>query len=125
MRVIIAGSRDLQDPHLIVQAILAAQFPISTILHGACRGIDQMAGKLAGAAGLPVEEYPADWATHGKAAGPIRNRQMVERADALIAILDKSVCSHGTRDIIQQATRAGLKVHVHEVETPDPNAPPF
>lgn len=34
------------------------------------------------------KEFPADWKAHGKAAGPIRNKQMAEYADALLLIWD-------------------------------------
>jgi hypothetical protein len=54
--------------------------------------------------------FPADWKTHGKAAGPIRNRQMAKNAEALIALWDGN--SRGTKNMIETATKLGLKVYV-------------
>lgn len=56
-------------------------------------------------------EFPADWNAHGKAAGPIRNQQMAQEADVLIAFWDGK--SRGTKDMIEKATRAGLDMHVY------------
>ena len=43
-----------------------------TLVHGGASGADIIAGEIALALGWQVEEYPADWETHGKAAGPER-----------------------------------------------------
>ncbi len=123
MRCIIAGSRSLNDPQLVIDAVKAAQFPITVILHGGCRGIDSAAGWLAEKSGVPVEVYPADWSKYGRAAGPIRNRLMASEADALIAIQDLGSCSHGTRDMIRQARKARLQVYVHKVPAREDSAP--
>ena len=61
---------------------------------------------------LPVERYPADWENNGRAAGPIRNRQMAEIANALIAFpLGES---RGTRNMIKLAQEKGLLVRIVE-----------
>lgn len=62
-------------------------------------------------ASIPVDEYHADWNTHGKAAGPIRNQEMADNADALIAAWDG--LSRGTADMIRRARAKGLRVHVY------------
>lgn len=82
------------------------------LVHGAATGADTMAGKIAKELGWQVEEYPADWNKHGKAAGPIRNQQMVDLgADICLAFpLGES---RGTRHCMKAAERAGIKVVNH------------
>ena len=60
--------------------------------------------------GLSCEQYPANWKTHGKAAGPIRNEQMANVANALIAFWDGQ--SRGTANMISLAKSKGLKIAV-------------
>lgn len=56
------------------------------VIHGGAKGADWLAGKVAESLGLEVSVYPADWATHGKAAGPLRNEEMAKVADICIAL---------------------------------------
>jgi hypothetical protein len=61
-----------------------------TLIHGAqttrdehgnaIGGADYLAGKVARQLGWHVDEYPADWKRHKKAAGSIRNRDMAKRS---------------------------------------------
>ena len=60
--------------------------------------------------GIPVESYPADWNRHGRSAGYIRNHEMLENADALIAFWDGR--SKGTKNMIDIAMRAGKAVRI-------------
>lgn len=50
------------------------------MIHGGASGADRIAGVVGQELGWTVRVFPADWATHGKAAGPIRNRQMLDPA---------------------------------------------
>lgn len=118
MKTIIAGSRDLGSMDLIASAALAAMFRediyISEVVSGGCRGVDVAGEQWAASQGISINRFPADWKTHGRAAGPMRNRQMAEYADALIAIWDGK--SKGTKNMIEEAHKAGLVVYVHKVE---------
>ena len=112
MNVIIAGSRTLTDFMQVVKAINSAPFEVEKIITGGCpTGADRIAGLYAALYGIPVEVFPADWKAHGRAAGPIRNRQMAEVGDALIAVWNGK--SRGTANMIQEARSHGLLVHVH------------
>ena len=107
-RVIIAGGRDFND-----YALLKAK--CDTILaekaaSGAARGADSLGERYAREHGYALDSHPADWNTHGKAAGPIRNAQMANSADALIAFWDGK--SHGTKSMINIAKKKGLFVRV-------------
>ena len=53
---------------------------ISVLIHGDGKGADEIAAKWATSRQVKAEVYPADWLTHGKAAGPIRNSEMLRRS---------------------------------------------
>lgn len=113
MKTIIAGSRDfcgtIED---IQRAIANRGFQVTQVVSGGCRGVDERAEAWALSRGMSLKVFPADWIKHGKAAGPIRNRQMAEYAEALIAIKTKPV-SRGTDNMIDQAHRLGLHVVIY------------
>ena len=87
-----------------------------TIITGGASGADRLAVQLAKEENIRIEIIKADWRTHGKAAGPIRNRVMAEAAapdGRLLAYWDGK--SPGTADMIKQARRVGLKVQTIEL----------
>lgn len=111
MKVIIAGSRHMPYSAypLIAQAV--DKFESLTgnkITEGVCglaRGADIYGKKyLRLERGLPVKDFPADWNTHGKAAGPIRNAEMRDYADGLIAFIWDG--SRGTANMIEIMVKA-------------------
>lgn len=110
MKTIIAGGRDIHDYQLVLDAINECQFPISTVISGGAKGVDSLGEKYAFEMNLPLQLFYPDWDTHGRAAGPIRNRKMAENAEALIAIWDGK--SRGTRNMIETARKLGLLVYV-------------
>lgn len=82
------------------------------IISGMAKGADTMAVQFAKTHKLKVLEFPADWDTHGKAAGPIRNQEMLIRGvpDLVVAFPTKN--SRGTWDMVRRAEKAGVKVIV-------------
>jgi len=114
MKVIVAGGRDFTNYALVEEAIKISGFEISQIVSGKAKGVDTLGEVWALANNVPVEAFPADWSQHGRAAGPIRNRQMAEYADALIAIWDGE--SKGTANMIQQARNKQLNVFIYLVK---------
>jgi hypothetical protein len=118
MRVLVCGSRDYTDDWPL-RAVLEWVCKVSdlTVIHGAAPGADSQFGDLASLRGAEVIEYPADWDKHGKAAGPIRNQQMLDegKPEVVIAFVNKPLVeSRGTNDMVQRARRAGLPVYVFE-----------
>lgn len=109
MRTIIAGGRDITDCSLVEKAVADCGWRPSVVLCGMARGVDSLGLRWAKANGVPVEKYPALWHVHGNAAGPIRNREMAESAEALILIWDGE--SPGSRNMLQEATARGLQVY--------------
>ena len=114
-RVIIAGGRDFNDYPLLkakCDNILADKTATHRIIvvSGAAKGADSLGEQYAREKGYTVERYPADWNTHGRAAGPVRNAQMANSADALIPFWDGQ--SKGTKSMINIAKTKGLGVRV-------------
>lgn len=113
-RVIIAGCRDFAAYELLKERCdyyLQNQKPEDiVIVSGHASGADALGERYAQERGFQLETYPADWKAHGRAAGPIRNVQMAAVADALIAFWDGK--SRGTKNMIDTATKRGLKVAV-------------
>lgn len=120
MRIIIAGSRGFLNQatmNVVVRRCIDKRLRAGEqieIVSGTARGADQMGEAFAEAEGLTVRRFPADWDLHGRSAGYIRNEQMAEYADGLIAFWDGS--SRGTRHMINTAKKAGLHVRVFDFE---------
>lgn len=117
MRVIVAGSRFITDPAIVAAAIEASGFEITEVVSGCCRGVDRLGEQWAERNGLPVKRFPADWCRYGKRAGPIRNREMADYADALVAVWDGR--KGGTSDMIDAANERGLQVYVKRLDDDD------
>lgn len=111
-RVAIVGSREYPSLEFVRSFVrrLAARDPSAVVVSGNARGVDRAAEEEAKAAGLGVVSLPADWDTHGKAAGFIRNGQIVERCDVVAAFWDGR--SSGTLDTVRRAEVAGKRVSV-------------
>lgn len=107
MKLIIAGSRHLVD--VDINNIMYHYFMDNTsdfhpervveVISGGCNGIDKLGEQWAKEEywfdhghtykkSISIKYFIPDWKTHGKAAGPIRNRQMAEYGDALLLIWD-------------------------------------
>lgn len=88
MKVIIAGSRTITDLAIVKKAVKDSGFEITEVVCGQAKGVDTLGFQYAFDNNIPIKTFPADWETHGKAAGPIRNMQMAKYADALILVWD-------------------------------------
>lgn len=117
MRVIVTGSREWSNSGAVkfglIDAIAGAdpEEPF-VVVHGACpTGADAIADELAKRLGVAVETFPADWHTYGNAAGPIRNRQMIE-AGADLVLAFPLPGGRGTQHTIKLAREAGIPVQI-------------
>ena len=109
MKLAVVGSRSFTDYSLMVENL--SRFRPTVIVSGGCpSGADHLAERYANEYGIPLEIYPAEWNTHGKSAGMIRNALIVSAADWVIAFWDFS--SNGTRDTIKKAKAAGKPLTV-------------
>jgi hypothetical protein len=85
------------------------------MVHGAAKGADQFAGIAGRSLGWDVYEVPAQWDKHGKAAGPIRNAEMLRLFDPyVVCAFPKGplAASRGTLDMVSRAAAEGVMVIV-------------
>ena len=122
MKVIIAGPRGLYvENHHIWDAIKSSGFDVDEIVSGGATGIDSCAEVYATDFRIPCTTFAADWdeaerlTGNRKSADPIRNMRMAEYADALIVVKQPGPASSGTANMIRQAQKRGLPVHIEEV----------
>lgn len=112
--ILVCGSRDWNDVDRIQWELTKANmnFGQCRLIHGCARGADIIASSLARKRDWPVSDYRADWKKHGRAAGPIRNQEMLDigKPDEVIAFWDGK--STGTLDMIKRATQAGVPVRI-------------
>jgi YspA, cpYpsA-related SLOG family len=120
MRVLICGDRNWQDRDLIELKVIELENEPRhlrdglTLIHGAARGADSLAASVCDLRGWEVKGYPADWARLGRAAGIIRNQQMLDEGepDLVVAFHDDLEHSKGTGDMVRRARKAGIPVEV-------------
>jgi len=116
MRVIIAGSRHIEQPRLVIRAF--SEFlalnkldidDITEIVCGMARGVDLLGKQLAEAYSIECKRFPAEWEKYGKGAGPKRNVEMARNADALVLVWDGE--STGSKHMLDTALMYRLKVY--------------
>lgn len=85
-----------------------------TLVHGAARGVDTIAATIGEELGFKVVPYPADWVQYKKAAGPIRNAQMLRegKPDLVIAFHDDIAKSKGTKHMFGIADKAKVESYL-------------
>lgn len=119
MRVIIAGSRTIDDyPFVRDQIDVIAStnnVNITEVVSGHAKGVDRLGERWAIENNINLTIFPAEWNEYGWHAGLIRNLQMADYADALIAIMENE--SNGTAHMIKTAQERGLEVFVTEIKS--------
>jgi hypothetical protein len=128
--IVAGGGRDLTWPsELIATHLLSASRGrlVQSLFHGGARGADQAIASAADQLGWPQIACPAAWQQHGRAAGPIRNRQMLEGSLDLAASLPLGAGllviafpgSRGTASLVDQAKRlsrrSAISIEVIEI----------
>lgn len=112
MRVLVCGGRDFDDMGLLNKELFCLTMELSasevTIITGDAVGADWLARGWARWNDVNYKGYPADWKTHGKAAGMIRNKQMLEEGqpDFVVAFSGGA----GTANMVELARKASIKV---------------
>ena len=115
MRIIIAGGRSFDDRQLLYSVMDKVTKKLDkkklVILSGHAEGADKLGEEWAYSRMVgTVRVHHPDWNKHKKAAGVIRNGEMVAEADGLVAFWDGE--SKGTEDVIIRARKAKLKVKI-------------
>lgn len=114
-KVVIAGSRTFEDYEKLKNVcdyMLSEKTKTHNIVivSGCAKGADTLGEKYAAERGYEVLKFPADWNSYGKLAGFIRNTEMAKVGNACICFWNGK--SKGTENMIDNATRLGLKVKV-------------
>lgn len=117
--VLVCGGRDFNDKDMVwgILDSLHAMRPITRIVHGAAKGADSLAGDWARSRGVPQDRYPADWKQHGRAAGPLRNAEMLVKSKPSLCLAFPG--RRGTADMMRRAERAGVAVMLARVTVKD------
>jgi hypothetical protein len=111
-KLLVSGSRTITDKRKV---FLELDFMIDGVLHGddvtiiegGARGVDTLAREYAIERNIPYEEHPADWDKNGRAAGYIRNVEMVKEADVALIIWDGK--SKGAAHAMKTCEKKGVK----------------
>lgn len=114
MKLIIAGHRDWHffAFYNVLEMLGIEAWKISEIVSGEAKGIDRCAETFSYDLHCKFTEFPADWDKHGRAAGPIRNKEMAEYGDALLVIWDGDLTRNsGSRNMRELMLRAGKPVY--------------
>ena len=110
-KILICGDRYWADKGAISKRL--SQVDNAIIIHGACRGADNLGGIVAKELGFEVLEFPADWTKYGRSAGPIRNRQMLDEKPTLVLAFHNNISkSKGTADTVREAKRRKIPVEI-------------
>ena len=117
-KVVIAGCRDYNNYDAAKKFIDFCLSKIRNtneivIVSGCARGVDAMGERYALDNHLKLEKHPADWKKYGRAAGPIRNREMAEIADYVICFWDNK--SKGTKSMIDYAKKLNKPIKIKKI----------
>ena len=105
-RIVVAGCRNFTDYEKVKKRLeieLEVLGSRLVIVSGGAAGADSLGERFAKEHNLEIERFPADWKKYGKAAGPIRNDQMAQVADMVIAFWDGK--SKGTENMLRMANK--------------------
>lgn len=106
-KAIVCGDRNWINKLRICDIL--TQLNISIVIQGECSGADLLAKSVARDNNMRVLSYPANWRAYGKAAGPIRNKLMLEQEpDMVIAFHNDIDKSKGTLNMLRQARKKDI-----------------
>lgn len=111
MRWLVCGGRDFTDQVFVNRTLDKFDFlyPALCVITGGAFGVDHLATNWAKSKGISWYHFMAEWKKHGRSAGPIRNKRMLEegKPDLVIAFPG----GKGTANMIAQARKAGVSVY--------------
>jgi hypothetical protein len=110
-KLAVVGSRDYDEKSVIeLLGLIGADVEHNTIVSGGAKGADSGGRSYALHTDMQYIEFLPDWDKHGKAAGYIRNKLIIEEADCCIAFWDGK--SKGTRHSIDLCLDMGKPLTV-------------
>lgn len=110
MRVAVVGSRFFTDYNYVKSAldVISELNEITVIISGGAKGADSLGERYARENSIEFVLFAADWNKHGKAAGPIRNKQLIEEGKPqLVVAFDPG---KGTMNTVGHAERNNIEV---------------
>lgn len=114
MKMVIAGGRDFSNYELLkaeaIKMLKGLKPSEITIISGTAKGADMLGEQFAKEYSIKILQFPANWDEYGKRAGYLRNTQMAENADALLAFWDGK--SRGTGHMITIAKEKKLQTTI-------------
>jgi hypothetical protein len=106
MNVAVIGSRDFKDYEKVKQTL--SKLNITLIVSGGAKGADTLGERYADEHNIPKKIFLPDWEKHGKVAGFLRNTDIINEAELIVAFWDGH--SKGTKDSINKAEKQGKKI---------------
>jgi predicted Rossmann-fold nucleotide-binding protein len=112
LHLIVCGSRHFDNRRIVYKVLdrIHKERGINLIIEGGATGADRLAREWAKSRGVLFKTFEADWTTHGRAAGPIRNREML--AWPYLSGVVAFPGGKGTADMVRQARTAAVTVWV-------------
>lgn len=112
IKALVCGGRGVTDAARLERVLDAAvqRLGVTEIIQGGAPGVDSLTKAWAAARGVPQRQFDADWGALGRAAGPIRNLEMLTagKPDLVLAFVEGA--GPGTMNMIKQATHQGIRV---------------
>lgn len=114
MILLVTGDRHWTNRKKIAEQIYKRRKKIQLLIHGGAAGADLIADEYARVLGIQTAEFDANWTFYKRAAGPIRNRNMVKfiKPDLVLAFHKNLKKSKGTADMVSVARKMKIKVKV-------------
>lgn len=106
--ILVCGGRDYWDRVTFDRVMRLHVASGVGIIHGGARGADSLAAEWALENEHPMRTFAADWAGHGRAAGPMRNQRMLEEGRPILVIAFPG--GRGTADMVARAKAANVPV---------------
>lgn len=108
MRLVVTGGRDYSDTAAAFAALdeLHARKPVTVLIQGEARGLDARAKNWAFRRGITCASYAAQWDLYDKAAGGIRNQQMIDEGKPDYALVFPG--GAGTGDMRRRLVESGI-----------------
>jgi hypothetical protein len=112
MRVLVCGGRDFDNErwlHLTLTEMHRSE-RFECVIEGGALGADRLAREWAAGMAIRVETFEADWMSHGRAAGPLRNRRMLDEGQPDLVVAFPG--GKGTANMVNQSRARGVRTVV-------------
>ncbi|MDY6915880.1 MAG: SLOG family protein [Candidatus Cloacimonadota bacterium] len=109
MKLAVIGSKKFNNFQLLTSEI-EKENNLTKIISGAAPGTDSLARRYAIQNNIPLLEFPPDYAKNGAEAKHVRDRQIVDHSEKVLAFWD-GVCQ-GTKYTMNYARQQNVPVRV-------------